>query len=116
MASGNKKEAGAEQVPVRVWLGNRAPIEEIDGERRPIPVPKTCTFVAPVPEGLLDQARDITALWPHVSDDPAPAWVASTRPELAALLSSHWDGIEVREPENPDVMHGPYKVVDEGAK
>lgn len=106
--------------PVKVWLGNRAPIEEIqvevDGkvetQRRPIPVPKACTFVNLDPEGLLEQANDVRALWPHVSDDLTPVWVASTSPKLAELLSATYGGIEIREPEDPDVQHGPYKVVE----
>lgn len=105
-------DATATKQQVKVWLGNRAPIEEVDGHRRPIPVRKACTYFAPVPDGLLDQALEVRALWPHVSDDPAPKWVASTRPELASMISEHFGGIEIREPEDPDVMHGPYKVTD----
>lgn len=117
--------------PVRVWLGNRAAIEvledadaaakmtakELAGNgiprvRRPIPVSKACSFYA-VADGvrLLDAAREITgAFWPNVSDAETPAWVASTNPALAAILAEHWGGIEIRQPENPDEMHGPYRV------
>lgn len=119
----------------RVWLGNRATIELVDDLdaaakmtaaelaaggvpkiRRPIPIKKNSTYIG-LPEGtkLFDGIRDIVALWPNMSDDPAPAWVASTDPRYAELLAEHWGGVEVREPENPDVMHGPYQA-DEGAR
>lgn len=103
--------ANAEKAPVRVWLGNRAPIEIIDGERRKINVPKACTFYAPQPENVLDQTLEVRSMWPHVSDDPAPKWVASTSAKLAESISDAFGGIEIREPEDPDVVHGPYKVV-----
>lgn len=114
---------GKIEDPTKVWLGNRAAIEVVDDPgapasedgspartRRPIPVAKACSvFVARPGLKLFQTGREITeGFWPNVSDDEAPAWVASTDPKLAELLSEHWGGIEVREPENPDVLHGPY--------
>lgn len=96
--------------PVKLWLGNRAAIEEIGGERRKINVSKACTYVTLQPEGLLEQAVHVRALWQHVSDAPGPAWVASTSQQLAELISQAYGGIEIRQPENPDEMHGPYTV------
>lgn len=133
MASTDKAAAAAEQPQIRVWLGNRAAIELVEDTdaragmsaeeireqgvpktRRPIPVSKTATFLALEPGlALFDRIRDITRLWPHMSDAAAPAWVASTDRRTAELLAEHYGGIEVREPENPDEMHGPY-VVDGG--
>lgn len=121
---------------VRIWLGNRAAIEVVEDteaaakltkkeieqggvptQRRPIPVKKAATFVRLVPgTKLFDGIRDVLALWPNVSDAPAPAWVASTDPRYAELLAEHFAGeghtVEVREPENPDEAHGPYVTSD----
>jgi hypothetical protein len=128
----NATDQAAEQV--KVWLGNRAPVEVVDdldaaGKmsaaqlaeqgtpriRRAIPVKKAATYLAVEPGlRLFDAIRDITKLWPHMSDAAAPAWVASTNPRLAELLAEHWDDIEVREPENPDEQHGPYVLDDAG--
>lgn len=125
-----------EQPKTRVWLGNRSAIEIVDDAkaaakmtadeiaehgirktRRRIPVAKAATFIAVEPGlKLFDQIRDITKLWPNVSDADAPAWIASTDSRLAELLAEHYGGIEVREPENPDEMHGPYVVDDAAGK
>ncbi len=114
--SAKATEDEAQPTQVKVWLGNRAPIEVVgDGDektRRKIPVPKACTYVALEPQGLLEQAGHVKALWPHVSDAEAPAWVASTSRRLAELISDAYGGVEVREPENPDEMHGPYRVAE----
>jgi hypothetical protein len=119
----------------RVWLGNRATIEVVADHdaavkmtakenaqngyptrRRPVPVKKNSTYFG-LPEGtkLFDGIRDILATWPNVSDAPAPAWAASwPDPQYAELIAAHFAGeghdVEVRQPENPDVMHGPYVV------
>lgn len=102
---------------VIVCLGNRAGIENIpdpdDSEeqaadegrarnkiRRPLPEGKLCT-TANLPEGtpLVEALTIITAgngVWANHSDDPAPAWVASTSPRLAEVLGEHY-GCEVRD-------------------
>lgn len=132
-------EAAEAPPRTRVWLGNRAAIEVVEDHaaaakmterelaetgvpklRRPIPVAKAATFVNVEPGlKLFDAIRDITKMWPHVSDAEAPAWVASTDRRLAELLAEHYGSggheVEVREPESPDEMHGPY-VVDDTAK
>lgn len=103
-----------------VYLGNRNAVEVIDDPddgaiahaedravrktRRPAPG-KRCTTVQP-PDGmaLVDVLYDIVlpgrGIWAAHSDDPAPAWVASTDPALAQVLAAHYD-CELRQPE-PD--------------
>jgi hypothetical protein len=131
--------ASADQEAPRtvVWLGNRAAVDDTIDERKaarmtaeqiaerglprnrvPIPVPKACTRVVIAPgSGLLDAATDVRNLWPRMSDDPAPAWVASTDRRLAELVADHFGGIDVREPEAEAVESptgfGPYQVADD---
>jgi len=35
-----------------------------------------------------------------------PAWVAATDPVVAGMVSAHWSGIPVREPEVPPTLGG----------
>lgn len=118
-------EAGGRTI---VWLGNRNAVEVVPDEddsheqaaaegrpvrtvRRPIDGPaKNCTTVT-VPHGLplLEAAYDIThaqrGVWQAHSDDPAPAWVASTDPTLAQILAAHWT-CELRDPDPDHVASG----------
>lgn len=101
-----------------VYLGNRQAIQLIDDPdapphapqklRQPIPdAPrKNCTTVVLPPGiGLVEAINNIAGprgLWRSHSDADAPAWVASTWPELSSLLAAEW-GCEIREPD-PDHM------------
>ncbi|GLY08261.1 hypothetical protein [Actinoplanes sp. NBRC 101535] len=126
--SATSKDSPEPSPDVRVWLGNRQAVEEVtdherlaamtdtelaqQGEpkvRRAIPMKKACTFLN-IPGGtpLLEGVGTVVKAWPHMSDASAPAWVASTSGAYASLLAEHFGGVEVREPEDPDVMHGPY--------
>lgn len=107
---------------VFVYLGNRAAIELINGPdgpngepaqqtRRPIPgAPrKNCTTVV-LPQGtkLSEAFANIAGprgLWQAHSDADAPAWVASTWPQLSTLLAAEW-GCEIRDPEPDHVPSG----------
>lgn len=109
-----------------VYLGNRNAIEVITADdgttsRRPVGIPKTATkIIIPGDVSLIDAARDLThatsGTWQAHSDDPAPAWVASTDPALAQLLAAHWGGIEVREPDHDAWAAGPTMPVDDTAE
>ncbi|MER5608346.1 hypothetical protein AB0F93_00120 [Micromonospora tulbaghiae] len=108
-----------------VYLGNRNGVEVVedpdadapaDGEapkmiRQPIggPKKKCTTVVLPPGTPLLEAATLITdparGVWRSHSDDPAPAWVASTDPELARLLGAQY-GCEVRDPEPDTALTG----------
>lgn len=132
----SKTKTGESPGQVRVWLGNRAAIEQIpdqakiakmsdaelavQGEpllRRPIPVAKACTFFRVRPDAtMLDGVQEVVRAWPHVSDAQAPAWVASTDDTYAQMISEHFGGIEIRDPEDPDVDHGPYVLDSAAAK
>ena len=101
-----------------VWLGNRQAVDEItdpddvaaakaEGRaprklRRPLPGKRcttvTCAADATGASAFIDIAGP-RGIWQAMSDAPAPAWVASTRPGLADVLAAHWGGIEVREPQ-----------------
>lgn len=107
-----KETAETEDAQTVVWLGNRSAVEIIEDPldptkktRTPIDGPKkNCTTVKLAPGlKLLDAARVITdaggGVWQAHSNDESPAWVASTNPALASVLSEHFGGIEVREPQ-----------------
>ena len=89
-----------------VWLGNRKAVQvtkKDDGaEARKSLRGKRCTTVTPPDDAKLSEIfTAITApggVWGAHSDAPAPAWVASTNPQLAALLADHY-GCPVREPD-----------------
>lgn len=111
-------KSAAEEAPDQtvVYLGNRNAIEILpdpddpeNPERRtrtPIKTPKKSITEITPPTGLrlLEIATLITdphrGVWQAHSDDDAPAWVASTDPALASVLSEHWGGIEIREPDH----------------
>lgn len=100
-----------------VYLGNRKAVEVLDDpndlaaataeDRAPakiraeLPGKRATTVVIPAGTSLMDAAREIThstaGVWQAHSDADSPAWVASTNPELAKLLSTHW-GCELRDP------------------
>lgn len=89
-------------MPYVVYLGNRDAVEQRtnpDGTRTRISVDgKRCTKVV-TPEGTsLGEAFTTIihqSLWSAHSDAPAPAWVASTSPNLGQMLAEHW-GCELR--------------------
>lgn len=103
-----------------VYLGNRNGIEVLpdpdksDGSTIRQKISKTakkrCTTVVLAPgTTLLEAAVQITdparGVWRSHSDDPAPAWVASTDPALAQLLAAQY-GCEVRDPEPDESLVG----------
>jgi len=95
-----------------IWLGNHAAVDhiptgEVDdrGEHVKVRTPiegKRCTIVQPPDD--ISVAEIITTLthpsgvWAAHSNADAPAWVASTDPELTQVLASVW-GCEARDPE-----------------
>ena len=106
---------------VVVYLGNRKAVEVVDDPddlqtaaadgrtpnrvRRALPRGKRCTTIVVAPDlSLFEAVSDITnparGVWQAHSDADAPAWVASTDPELAQFLAAHWK-CELREPD-PD--------------
>lgn len=102
-------------MPTTIYLGNRAAVEVAHNEtgqlvRTVLPEGKRCTLVRPpddIPLGeLFTTITHGNGVWAYHSDDP-PAWVAveSDNPKLASalagLLSEHYGGIEIREPD-PD--------------
>lgn len=133
MTDPDQADAADDAPRTVVWLGNRAAVDDTIDERKaarmtaeqlaakglprnrvPVPVAKACTrVVIAAGQGLLDAAADVRNLWPRMSDDPAPVWVASTDQRLADLLGDHFD-CPVREPE-PEALQsptgfGPYRV------
>jgi hypothetical protein len=98
-----------------VYLGNRNVVEIREDPDDPtvqkrVPVKdlkKTVTIYTAHPSlTLMEVAVQLTdptrGVWATHSDDPAPAWVAVSGPDskqLGDLLSRHWGGIEVRDPE-----------------
>jgi hypothetical protein len=96
-----------EETPVAtvVYLGNRKTVTVVDGDRIAAPG-KRCTQIN-LREGisLVEALTDITSpqgIWSSHSDAAQPAWVAASGPmaePLSFLLSQHWGGIEIREPE-----------------
>lgn len=110
MGKDTAKEATQQTV---VYLGNRNAIQILENpddpshhQRWPVDGPiKNLTAVTLAPGlSMLQAALQITdpgrGIWQAHSDDPAPAWVASTDPGLARVLSDHWGGIEIREPDH----------------
>jgi len=105
-------------MPTIIYLGNRAAIEvghDDDGKptRTVLPEGKRCTTVRP-PDGipLGELFTTITAgsgVWAYHSDDQ-PAWVAveaddpGFKQALEVVLSQHFGGCEIRE---PDPNHQP---------
>lgn len=89
-----------------VWLGNRKAVQvtrdDSGAETRKALRGKRCTTVHPPDSHRLSEVfTAITAaggVWAAHSDADAPAWVASTNPQLAALLADHY-GCPVREPD-----------------
>lgn len=82
-----------------VYLGNRQAVEGID--RTPLPG-KLRTTVLVDASDLRAAVVEIThpgGVWAAHSDADAPAWVASTNDQLAAMLSAWW-GCEQREPDD----------------
>lgn len=97
----------ATDTPRVVYLGNRNAVDNLEdpetGERVRTPMPgKLRTTVAlPAEWTLMQCAQEITGgngVWAKHSDDPAPAWVASTDPQLAQLLATNY-GCELRDVE-----------------
>jgi hypothetical protein len=87
---------------MRVVLGNRHAVDQ--GEK--MPKGKRATTID-FPEGMSlgDAFVNVThphGVWAnHATEGAAPAWVASDSQGLAALLSEHFGGIEIRELEDP---------------
>lgn len=108
---GNSKNTAEEPARTVVYLGNRDAIEVVtnsDGgtERRALPKGKRATTVVLGEDlPLMAAAYDIThpgrGVWSAHSSADAPAWVASTDPDLAQLLAAHWK-CEIREPDPDD--------------
>jgi hypothetical protein len=110
------KSTTAEETPDQtvVYLGNRNAIQIIENPDDPSDFTreaikgapkKNMTAVTLAPGlSLLQAAVQITdparGVWQAHSDDEAPAWVASTDAGLARVLSDHWGGIEIREPDH----------------
>lgn len=100
-----------------IYLGNRDAVELITDDtgeqtRRPAPGKRCSTFTTP-PEGIgaAELIQTIAApgqgMWAQMSNGD-PAWVAVDVPgdpsmaaALAQILSQHWGGIEIRDPD-PD--------------
>jgi hypothetical protein len=73
-----------------VWLGNHNAVQTVDGQRQPLDGERV-TIVHP-PAGLTtaELIHDLThdrGIWAAHSDADAPAWVASTDPDLATVIS-----------------------------
>lgn len=114
------KAATAEEKPVDqtvVYLGNRNAIQILENPEHPgDPAHATREQIAGAPKknltavtlapglSLLEAAVQIThpvqGVWQAHSDADKPAWIASTDPGLARVLSDHWGGIETREPDH----------------
>lgn len=96
-----------------IWLGNHAAVEyvptgEIDDRGEPVKVRtpvegKHYTIVQPPDDNSVAEIiTDLThpnGVWAAHSDADAPAWVASTDPELTWVLAKLW-GCEARVPES----------------
>ena len=98
-----------------VYLGNRNVVEVHEDPDDPTiqnrvkinDLKKTVTIYTAVPDlSLMEIAVQLTdptrGVWSQHSDDKKPAWIAISGPyaqPLAAILSSHWGGVEVRDPE-----------------
>lgn len=112
-------KATTEETPDRtvVYLGNRNTIQILEDPEHPgDPAKSTRSKVTTAPKknitainlapglSLLEAAVQIThttqGVWQAHSDDDKPAWVASTDAGLARVLSDHWGGIEVRDPDH----------------
>jgi hypothetical protein len=97
-----------------VVLGNRHAIESHDHGKtwEKLPRGKRATRVEIPEEYTLAEAfvaitHPGQGLWTrHSQDGKAPAWVASDSPGLAALVSEHFGGIEVRDLEEPSTGGG----------
>lgn len=118
--------ADAPEEPGRtiVYLGNRNGIEVLpdpdkdDGTtiRKQIAEgpKKRCTTIVLAPgTSLMEAAVQITdparGVWQAHSDDDAPAWVAvdgAHSPMLEQILSQHFGGIEIRDPEPDHAVSG----------
>lgn len=99
-----------------IYLGNRDAVEVITDEsgertRRPLPGKRyTMAQTPPDGMGLAEFIHTITTpggVWSEMSDGN-PAWVAADVRDdpamsdaLALILSQHWGGIEIRDPD-PD--------------
>jgi hypothetical protein len=85
-----------------VYLGNHQAVEVREDGTRIAVDGKRCTRVE-LPDGmpLPEAVTSLTAaggVWASHSDAPAPAWVASTDPNLGAALGAWW-GCEIRNPD-----------------
>lgn len=114
-------------MPTTIYLGNRAAVavarDEETGQfiRTPLPKGKRCTTVQPPDDiPLAEMFTTIThgsGVWGFHSDDP-PAWVAveSDNPKLATalagLLSEHYGGIEIRDPDPDHQPTGTDEIVE----
>jgi hypothetical protein len=104
-------------VDATIYLGNRDTIELLTDDageqtRRPVEGKLCSTFTTPVEGiGAAELIQTIVApgrgMWAQMSDGD-PAWVAVDVPgdpgmgtALAQILSQHWGGIEIRDPD-PD--------------
>ena len=90
----------------RVVLGNRNAVHSRDnGETIEHLKGKRATVIDLEDGPLVEQLRNITderGIWAtHAKAGTTPAWVASESPTLAAVLSEHWGGIEIRDLEDP---------------
>lgn len=87
---------------MRLVLGNRDAVQSLDnGETyERMPKGKRATVIGPFEDDvtLVDAVRIIDSVWStHAAESSTPAWVASDHAGLAALVSDHFGGIEVRE-------------------
>lgn len=97
---------------MRVVLGNRHavvvdPTAEEGGAKRRLPRGKRATVIdfdeaTSLSEAFTNVTHPTRGVWAfHADDGAAPAWVASDSPAMAAMLSEHFGGLEVRELEDP---------------
>lgn len=100
MTSSTQETAAESTV---VYLGNRAAVAVLDGERVPT-AGKFCTRIVVRPDAtLLEAVTEISSpngVW-QAHSDAAPAWVAAEGPNadaIAQILAAHYR-CEIRQPE-----------------
>jgi hypothetical protein len=111
-------------MTIRLVLGNRHAVHSRDnGETiERLPKGKRATSIEfPEETSLLEAFKTVVdplGVWQAHVDDPerAPAWIAvdDEHPMLAAMLSEHFGGVEIRElldPFDPETKSAPTKVV-----
>ncbi len=91
---------------MRVALGNRHAVQGVakgdEIERVELPRGKRATVCEIPDDWSIGQAftaiTSPSGVWAaHAREGATPAWVASDSAGLAALLSEHWGGVEVRD-------------------